>query len=173
VIEPTFQGELMLAGWAETHNGGAKVTFWLPDTADLDTFRGLTVKKGNTAGQRFAAVLVEIGDDEQPKQNPAAVPTTSAEPSIPSEGSGAPSVGPPKGGPLARLAGQWCADETFRRWLVDEFGVICEDEARAAEVVREACIIKSRAELDSTPTAAVLFNDLFREPYMAYLKARG
>lgn len=168
----------MLAGWAETHNGGAKVTFWLPDTADLDTFRGLTVKKGNTAGQRFAAVLVEIGDDEQPKRD---TPSGSTAPEGPGrDHADAPTQSAPpasspaqKGGPLARLAGQWCADETFRRWLIDEFGVICEDEARAAEVVREACIIKSRAELDSTPTAAVLFNDLFREPYMAYLKARG
>lgn len=63
---PVFQDELMLAGWSETHTGGAKVTFWLPDASALDAFRTMTVKKGNTAGQRFACVLVEIGDDEQP-----------------------------------------------------------------------------------------------------------
>jgi len=64
--KPCFSDELMLAGWSETSTGGAKVTFFLPDAAALDVFRQMTVKKGNTAGQRFACVLVEIGDDEQP-----------------------------------------------------------------------------------------------------------
>jgi hypothetical protein len=68
-IQATFQGELQLAGWSETHNGGCKVTFWLPDAAELDAFRALTVRKGNTAGHRFMAALVEIGDDEQPVQH--------------------------------------------------------------------------------------------------------
>ena len=61
----SFQGELMLAGWKDTHNGGATVTFWLPDPAELEVFRGMTAKKGNVAGQRFMAVLAEIGDDEK------------------------------------------------------------------------------------------------------------
>jgi hypothetical protein len=61
-----FQGELMLSGWSDSHTGGSKVTFWLPDDADLDIFRMMTVKKGKTAGQRFMAVLVELGDDEKP-----------------------------------------------------------------------------------------------------------
>lgn len=65
---PTFSGEVMLAGWKETHTGGAVVSFFLPDPADLDVFRGLTVRKGGTAGHRFMAVLVEIQDDEKPAQ---------------------------------------------------------------------------------------------------------
>lgn len=67
-VVATFQGEVQLAGWKETHSSGVTVTFWLPDTADLDAFRALTVRKGNQAGHRFACVLVEIGDDEQPVQ---------------------------------------------------------------------------------------------------------
>lgn len=67
---PSFQGELLLAGWRDTHNGGATVTFWLPDPADLDIFRGMTVRKGNQAGQRFMAVLVEIGADDKPVAAP-------------------------------------------------------------------------------------------------------
>lgn len=63
---PVYADELMLAGWRETHNGGATVTFWLPESALLDVFRGMTVRKGNTAGQRFAAVLVEIDNDGTP-----------------------------------------------------------------------------------------------------------
>lgn len=71
-IKPTFASEVMLAGWKETHTGGAVVSFFLPNPADLDVFRGLTVHKGGkggnagVAGHRFMAVLVEIGDDEKP-----------------------------------------------------------------------------------------------------------
>lgn len=65
-LKPVFQSEVMLAGWKETHNGGATVTFWLPDTEDLEVFRGMTVRKSNTAGQRLACVLVEIPDNEIP-----------------------------------------------------------------------------------------------------------
>lgn len=65
-VKPAFRGEMMLAGWSESHNGGAKVTFWLSDPSELDAFRAMTCRKGNTAGQRFAVMMVEIGDDEQP-----------------------------------------------------------------------------------------------------------
>lgn len=65
-----FQGELMLAGWSETSNGGAKVTFILPDPSELEPFKRMTLAKKGQAGQRFAAVLVEIGDDERPVEQP-------------------------------------------------------------------------------------------------------
>lgn len=67
-MTPTFQDEVQLAGWSETHTGGPKVTFWLQDAEQLAVFKALTARKGNTAGHRFACVLVEIGDDEQPVQ---------------------------------------------------------------------------------------------------------
>src|SRR5271166_2520007 len=69
--QPSFQGEVMLAGWQETHNGGAKVTFWLPDAAELEPFRLATVRKGKTAGQRYMCVLVEIDDQEKPMVHPS------------------------------------------------------------------------------------------------------
>lgn len=65
-LVPVFSGEVMLAGWRETHKSGAVVSFFLADPAELEKFRGLTVKKGGTAGQRFMAVLVEISDNEEP-----------------------------------------------------------------------------------------------------------
>src|SRR5690554_2878297 len=107
-VQPTFQGEVMLAGWSETHNGGAKVTFWLQDADDLAAFKAMTVAKGKTAGQRLALVAVEIGDDEQPVQRHEK----------------------PKGGELARLAGQLCQSAQFQGW--------CEVESAeaAAEWVR-------------------------------------
>jgi len=63
-VKTVFQDEVMLAGWKETHTGGATVTFFLPDASLLDVFRGMTVKKGSVAGQRLACVLAEIQDDE-------------------------------------------------------------------------------------------------------------
>lgn len=65
-MKTTYQGEVQLAGWSETHTGGCKVTIWLPLPEDLEPFKGLTARKGNTAGHRFMAAFVEIGDDEQP-----------------------------------------------------------------------------------------------------------
>jgi hypothetical protein len=67
-LTPVFHGEVMLAGWSESHNGGAKVTFWLSDPSELDAFRAMTVAKGKTAGQRLGCALVEIGDDDKPVQ---------------------------------------------------------------------------------------------------------
>ncbi|WP_203234331.1 hypothetical protein [Burkholderia mayonis] len=79
-ITPTFHGEMQLAGWSETHTGGCKVTFWLPDPADLEAFRTLTVRKGNVAGHRFMVAMVEIGDDELPVQRPAPVTQEAGKP---------------------------------------------------------------------------------------------
>ena len=71
----------------------------------------------------------------------------------------------PVGGPLARLAGQWCADPAFQRWL------FVGSEEQAAEKIRAFCKVDSRRLLDNDSEAAKLFKDIFRSPYMAHLKA--
>ena len=144
-VPVAFQGEVMLAGWSQTHNGGAKVTFWLSDEHDLAAFKAMTVAKGKTAGQRLAIVAVEIGDDEQPKEQPGTAVAPSAV----------------KGGDLARLAGQLCQNPEFLRF--HNF----ETEAEAAAHIRFACQITSRAELDSIPEAARIFHESFRKPFLA------
>jgi hypothetical protein len=158
-ITPTFQGEMQLAGWSETHNGGCKVTFWLPDATDLDAFRALTVRKGNQAGHRFMAVLVEVGDDEQPVQQPAG-PAPAPEPEQ------------PKGGALARLAGMWCNDPDFWTWLRLQ-NIQCENAEQAALAVRSTCGIASRAELDSNANAERLFQERIRVPFMYWRRKEG
>lgn len=156
-LTPTFSGEMQLAGWSESHTGGAKVTFWLPDPDDLDVFRGLTARKGNTAGHRFAAVLVEIGDDERPAQGPQT-------PAYADNGDNPPS--PQRIGPLARLAGIWCKSEGFRAFLLHEYGAQCFTEDGAASAVRELCGIESRRELDESPAAAERFHAALRLRFM-------
>jgi hypothetical protein len=153
-MTPTFQGEMQLAGWAESHTSGAKLTFWLPESDDLEVFRGMTARKGHRAGQRFAVVLVEIGEDELPVSPPVV-----QEPAAPAP--------KPKGGELARLAGRWCGDEMFRHWL----GVDTADDA--AENVRMACGVMSRAELDHNSDAAQKFHRLYREPFRQYCRDAG
>lgn len=72
----------------------------------------------------------------------------------------------PKGGPLAKLAGMWCKDENFLKW------VCAYDEEHAARFIRCTCAINSRSELDSNPGAAILFNENIRIPYMEWLQGK-
>lgn len=136
-VPVAFQGEVMLAGWSQTHNGGAKVTFWLADDTDLEAFKAMTVAKGKTAGQRLALVAVEIGDDEQPKAQPEQ-----------------------KGGELAKLAAMFCQQPEFWEFCGQS------NAAEAAAWIRVVCHVPSRADLDHNPAAAKLFHDRVRKPYL-------
>lgn len=161
--KPTFTGEVMLAGWSETHNGGAKLAFWLPDSSELDVFRGLTVKKGNTAGQRFMCVLVEINDDETPVSQDAQTEKPEAD--------------KPKGGSLSKSAAIICNEPLFHEWLKDS-GTINEwdDEGAYAEIaanhVRAVCGVKSRAHLDNDRMAAAKFRWMMKA-YEEWVNCHG
>lgn len=137
-VPVAFQGEVMLAGWSQTHNGGAKVTFWLADDTDLEAFKAMTVAKGKTAGQRLALVAVEIGDDERPKAQPEQ-----------------------KGGELAKLAGMFCQQPEF--W---EFAGYAQNPEGAKDWILSICGIQSRRQLDHDPVAAQTFHDRVRKPYL-------
>ncbi|MFN3886108.1 MAG: hypothetical protein ACK4MG_04045 [Aquabacterium sp.] len=144
-IPTAYQGELMLAGWNETHTGGAKVTFWLPDSQALEPFRHMTVKKGNTAGQRFMAVLVLLDDEDRPVS--ASAPKSK-----------------PEGGPLAKSAALVCNSRDFQDFVAHRTGVDLGDDLqrreRAADFLRSFCQVGSRAELDGDANAAELFRRL-------------
>jgi hypothetical protein len=151
-MTPTFSGEVQLAGWSESHNGGCKVTFWLADASDLDAFRTMTARKGNTAGQRLACVLVEIGDDELPVVQKAESLCTS-----PERVQKTPESAHVKGGDLAKSAGIMCSEPSFQRFA-NAHGF------NSAELVYYRCGISSRRELDHDSRAAVLYGRL-REQY--------
>lgn len=98
----------------------------------------------------------------------------------------------PKGGPLAKLAGQWCNEPNFV-WFIrpiydramggdgTSWGDVRPDDfpgdpnKKLVLYLRHCicilCDIKSRRELDHDARAAALFHALIREPYIAYLKA--
>jgi hypothetical protein len=158
-MTPTFAGEMQLAGWSESHTGGCKVTFWLQSPDDLAAFRALTVRKGNTAGHRFMAALVEIGDDEKPSQ---AAPVADMGNPIPRAHIG----------DACYRTVQWCANPEFWAFLNEchvDFAEVTNAK-EAAEVVKFLCTVESRKELDTDNEANKAWHRLIREPYRVYLE---
>lgn len=88
-------------------------------------------------GTRFQAALVEVGDDELPKQR-----TDWRE------------VQP------AAQAGIRCADENFRRYLYFAHGTTANTADEAADAIRKMCNIKSRTELSSNHKARALWHSI-------------
>jgi hypothetical protein len=169
-ITPTFAGEMQLAGWSESHTGGCKVTFWLQSPDELQAFRTLTTRKGNTAGHRFMAALVEIGDDEQPVHPIAANPGFSA-------------ISKPKMGPMCQWVVQRCNEVEFLAWIAPIYhsfigDVDRSDFASGADFCRHAVMVlcecdESRKEIDTDAHKAALFHARIRGPYSKHLAARG
>jgi len=128
----------MLANWKETHSGGATVTFMLADKADLDLFRHMTVKKANMAGQRFAAVLVEIGEDERPVQQKLSV-----------------------------QAALMCKSMGFQQFVEFKMGFQLDGpaarEKQATDFLRQFCGVESRSELDGNGRSGMLYQQLLAD----------
>lgn len=83
-----------------------------------------------------------------------------------------------KGGNLAKRAGQWCKEDKFQAFLLEE-GYLCDigpnptmNESNAVKAIYRECGIKSRTELDDPEhkPAADLFKSKFIRPYAEYLK---
>jgi len=155
-ITPAFQGEVQLRRWSESSTQGVQVTFALAESADLDKFKGLD-------GKRFMAVLVQIGDDEQPVLPNPLISKQSANPRSAREPLG----------DLCWRAVQWCKEPEFWGFLRREFGGEVKSELGAKQVLESICTITSRKELDIDQVAARKFNQLIRAPYQKYLIARG
>jgi len=77
----------------------------------------------------------------------------------------------PKGGELARLAGIWCNEPKFWRWIRTVGGPEIDNDMQAAAWIRAECEVASRVELDHNDRASMRFQELIRRPYMAYLRA--
>lgn len=153
---PTFAGEVQFRRYSDTSTQGAQIVLALPDREALQSFIGLE-------GKRFMAVLVQIGDDEQPVAgNPV---TTNA---------GIPASGKPRQplGDLCWRAVQWCKEPEFIDFLNrQEPGIDSEHDASA--YIKRVCGVQSRKELDTNPEARILFNARIRGPYHKHLMARG
>ncbi len=169
---PTFAGEVQLRRWSESSTQGVQVTFALAESSELDKFKGLD-------GKRFMAVLVQIGDDEQPVTgNPATANT------------GKSHIQREPLGDLCWRAVQWCKDPVFYSFIAPVYDralggqglgtgdiYVGRDVATREDFCRHAilvlCEIQTRKELDTNPEAARKFNELIRAPYQKHLIARG
>ena len=144
-MTPAFQGEVQFRRYSDTSTQGQQVVFAVQDRDALESFIG-------KEGKRFMAVLVEIGDDEQP---------------VESKGRG-------KLGDLCWRAVQWCADPEFQKWIVERADLVNKpSEEVAKNVVCSWCLVESRKDLDTNRDAADRFNRLIRAPYQKHLIARG
>jgi hypothetical protein len=136
-----FKGEVMLLGWAESSNRGRTVTFLLDETEDEHPFKHFTIKSGKRSGQRFAVVMVQIGEDEEPvhqEQKPS------------------------------QVAAVVCKDPQFWRWATERSFDTVSNEDSAANFIRHEVGIKSRSELDHNILALTRFNASILHPFNEY-----
>lgn len=78
-----------------------------------------------------------------------------------------------KGAALSRAAAMMCANAKFQEWVESRIGAAplgVTSAQHAAQFVRDACGVASRAQLDHNAKAATLFHEAVRKPF---LKWRG
>lgn len=81
----------------------------------------------------------------------------------------APAAG--KGAALSRVAAMMCGNAKFQRWVVSRIGAAPQgvsDNQHAAQFVRNACGIDSRAQLDHNARAETLFHEKVRKPFVTW-----
>jgi len=117
----------------QTQSGDWKITFTV-QAADMD--QRLT---SAAMGTRFQAALVEIGDDELPKEK-GKLDWREVQP--------------------AAQAGIRCAEPRFRDYLAVEHGINTKTAQEAAEAVRNLCGVNSRAMLGVNHKARTLWHQL-------------
>jgi len=135
--------EVQLCDYGESANSGPWVKFRLQNPEDLEPYRGQD-RSGRNArtGKRYTLMLVELSDQDEPVSNGGHMDET------------------PRPRKLSQIAGGLCHDAAFRKWCELAYGDPCQDEAAAAQLLREVCGVESRSHLDSNPDAAALFREL-------------
>lgn len=151
-------GEVQLAAWAEGSDKGQSVKFWLDEEASLHPFAGFRGKRGQTVGEIFVGVFIELDDDNSPIN----------------QGQRARVEGESKGGKLASLA--WLMshkNERFIQFLKEKAArppwLSGEWEERTAELwIKYVCKIESFKDLDRMPDKADVFHSHIRRPFAKF-----
>ena len=76
-----------------------------------------------------------------------------------------------KGAALSRAAAMMCNGAKFQRWVVSRIGAAPDGVSasqHAAQFIRDACGITSRAQLDHNAQAASLFHEAVRKPFVQW-----
>lgn len=151
-VKPTFSGEVQFAGYVDGSRGGPRVTLRLTDRAELEKFVGME-------GRRFMAVLVEIGDDETPVEEPAPAVKQAARRE--------------RMAPLCEWAVMRCNEEPFQRWAAGHPDAPKYRQDKPAETAKAAVLhftgVESRRDLDTNDRAAKALHAMVRRPYAAWL----
>jgi len=142
-IEPSFNGEVQFRRYSDTSTQGQQIVFSVPDREALEPFIG-------KEGKRYMAVLVEIGDDEQP----VAAPRKDTR------------------GPLCREACDYCEMPAFQEWAAMGPSGYAASEAGAKEFICAASGVTTRKDLDVHARAADAFIELVRVPFMRWQRER-
>jgi hypothetical protein len=143
-VNPTFQGEVQFRRWSDSSTQGVQVTFALPDSDALEPLKGME-------GKRFMAVLVQIGDDEQPVMGNPISPRKDTR------------------GPLCKEACDLCKLPEFQQWALERADLNgTANENLARDVILGFCAVESRKDLDTVATAAEKFRALIRGPFMRW-----
>jgi hypothetical protein len=142
-VTPNFSGEVQFRRYSDTSTQGQQIVFAVADREALEAFIG-------KEGKRFMAVLVELGDDEQP------VPPTPRKDTR---------------GPLCREACDYCAMPEFQEWSAADDET--PSEAGAKAFILTVCEIDSRKKLDQFSSAADEFIKRVRAPFMRYMREKG
>jgi len=152
-MTPAFQGEVQFRRYSDTSTQGQQVVFAVQDREALESFVGME-------GKRFMAVLVQIGDDEQP---------------VPANQVGKHQNKPREYlGDLCYRAVQWCNDPEFQEWIRSEARISHQpaSAALAKTIIISWCQVKSRKELDEIPSARQAFCEQIVGPWQKYQLAR-
>lgn len=144
-----FRDEVMLKGWTDS-NSGWTVTFWLPPPDQDHQFEPYSV------GQTFVVALMEIMDDQEPVDQ-VKRDLLSGKKKMKTQ-------------KLTQAVAMMCNDEVFWHWvnLHTDYSTVIECTEHAAEYVRHACDVESRAEFNTDEAAAQRFHRIVRRPYAAY-----
>ena len=118
----------------QTQSGDWKITFTV-QAADMD--QRLT---SAAMGTRFQAALVEVGDDEQPKEPKKPMDWREVQP--------------------AAQAGIRCNEARFRDYIAVEYGIETNTPEEAAKALRQISNVNSRSEFSTNPKARVFWHQL-------------
>jgi hypothetical protein len=144
-----FAGELQFRRYSDSSTQGPQVVFGLADREALQAFVGLE-------GRRVMAVLVLVGDDEQPEPPKASKPLKE---------------GPRrKLGPICLWLVERCKEAAFQQWAANREGLPMPTESIAADFCRRACGVESRKEIDGNADAEARFESLIRKPWGRHSK---
>ena len=169
--EPIYRGEALLKRWGDSSNAGRTITLQIEDGGE-HPFKGYE-------GERFAVIVVPIGNDEQPTAIAQRQSTQTVQRDAMDAGStpvAVPKSAKPKGRwdqlrPSARAA-LLVKDDAFLEFAQQHRSYDTNGCATADDWLKKMCRVHSKREFD-TNTDAEQFLDMLTGKYRSWQQAKG